>query len=174
MKRKKIEPEPEEWDELDEPYVPDDCGLTYKMRYTVGMLKPERSDKGTKCFGLFFETEKLVKAKKEAEKAFKEDNLEVVIWDRDKWSSDTGCEVARYVPETEVKDDDERGTRRDNKTGTGTGTVKDDEDAVELRNSGRPKRREPKKRVSKPRPDNGIIRGPRKKIPPSKRKKRKR
>lgn len=117
VKRKKIEPdpdpEPEELNDEDEELepeeqeTPEEGGLTYKMRYTVGMHNPEQSEKGTKCFGLFFETEKLVEAKREAEKAFKEDNLEVVIWDRDKWSSDAGCEVARYVPETEVKGDED-------------------------------------------------------------------
>jgi len=82
-------------------------GLTYEMRYTVGVLKPEQSYEGSKCYGLFFETEKLTEAKKEAEKAFREDNLEVVIWDREKWSSEAGTEVARYIPEPEVKEDDD-------------------------------------------------------------------
>jgi hypothetical protein len=155
VKRKKIQPEPEEPEELEEePYVPEEGGLTYTMRYTVGMLKPEQSYEGSKCYGIFFETEKLVEAKKEAEKAFKEDNLEVVVWDREKWSSDAGTEVARYVPETEVKDD---------------------EDAIESRDRGRSKRATPKKTVGKPRTASSVCANPkRKKIPPSKRKKRKR
>lgn len=183
VKRKKIDPEPEELDEeldedYEEPHVPEEGGLTYKKRYTVGMIKPDKSEKGTKCYGLFFETEKLVEAKKEAEKAFKEDNLEVVVWDRDKWSSEAGTDVARYIPE--VKDDEDehepiiKQLRSDDPPvkKTGTRTVKDDEDVVESRNSGRPKRTTPKKSVSKSRSDGGVAR--KKKIPPSKRKKFKR
>jgi len=104
VKRKKIKPE--ESDDEQDVYVPEEGSLTYTMRYIVGVLKPEQSSEGSECYGLFFETEKFIEAKKEAEKAFKEDNLEVVIWDRDKWSSDGGSEVARYVPET-VKDDND-------------------------------------------------------------------
>ena len=128
VKRKKIDPEPEEPEdeepepeepEDEEPYVPEVGGLTYTKRYIVGIIKPKQSDEGSKCYGLFFETQKLVEAKKEAEKVFKEDNLEVVVWDRDKWLSDAGTEVARYIPETEVKDDED-GHRNRNSKPTGT------------------------------------------------------
>ena len=93
-----------------------DVGLTYTKRYTVGVLKPEESSEGSKCFGLFFETNKLVEAKKQADQAFKEDGLETVVWDKEKWSSPGGEAVYRLSPEPEPEpvkeDDDERRTRK--------------------------------------------------------------
>lgn len=161
VKRKKIPktvPEPEYSEELDdeeEVYEPEEGGLTFEMRYTVGILKPADSYEGSKCYSVFFETEKLVEAKVEAEKAFKEDNLEVVIWDREKWSSETGTDIVRYSPEvTEVKED---------------------EDVVKPRDRGRQKsggsdaEPAPKKKVVS---DNRRNSGAKKKIPPSKRKRK--
>tara|TARA_Y100000034_G_scaffold134357_1_gene202548 strand:- start:888 stop:1229 length:342 start_codon:yes stop_codon:yes gene_type:complete len=86
--------------------VENEDGLTYTKRYTVGVLKPEESSEGSKCFGLFFETNKLVEAKKQADQAFKEDGLETVVWDKEKWSSSSGQAVYCLSPEEQVKDDD--------------------------------------------------------------------
>lgn len=86
----------------------EDHGMNFDKRYTVGVLKPEQSSPpGSMCYGLFFETDKLAEAKKEADQAFKEDGLETVVWDREKWSSPDGEVVYRLSPEPEVKDDDD-------------------------------------------------------------------
>jgi hypothetical protein len=168
VKRKKISktvPEPElseeelseeelDDDEDDVVIEPEEGGLTFEMRYTVGILKPQDSYEGSKCYSVFFETEKLAEAKSEALKAFKEDKLEVVVWDREKWCD---SDIIRHSPEvTEVKED---------------------EDVVKPRDRGRQKS---SGSDGEPIPKKKAIRGTnsksksgaKKKIPPSKRKRK--
>ena len=95
--------------------VESESDLNFDKRYLVGVLKPAESYAGSKCFGLFFETNKLSEAKKEADKAFEEDKLETVVWDKEKWSADTDV-VYRLVPEVkEDKDDDDTKSKQPRK-----------------------------------------------------------
>jgi len=103
-KRIDPEPEPEIEDEIQEDSSSDDDdGLTYTKRYTVSIFQPAKSYIGCKCYKDFYETDQLADAKKTAEATFKEENLEVVIWDRERFSDDP----IRYIPDEPVKDDED-------------------------------------------------------------------
>jgi|APSaa5957512535_1039671.scaffolds.fasta_scaffold48118_1 hypothetical protein len=169
VKRKKISktvPEPElseeelDDDEDDVVIEPEEGGLTFEMRYTVGILKPQDSYEGSKRYSVFFETEKLSEAKSEALKAFKEDKLEVVVWDREKWCD---SDIIRHSPEvTEVKEDEDVIKPRDRGRQKSVGS-----------DDGRRQKSVTKKSATG-RSSSGSARrsGVKKKIPPSKRKRK--
>lgn len=119
--------------------IEDDNGLTYTKRYTVSILLPEKSCEGTRSYKDFYETNVLVDAKKEAEKSFKEDKLEVTIWDHEKWHLDP----IRYIPEVKEVEDDKtvppKGKRR-------TRTNKPDVDKSDGDRSTLPKPKHPRKK----------------------------
>ena len=90
------EEEEDDDEEEDVPKKKDD--LTFEKRYTVGIIDPKKSEKGNRCYNIFFENNKLATAKAKAKAKFEEEKekLDVVVWDRDKWSSDAGTEVTRF------------------------------------------------------------------------------